>query len=135
MPANSVRPKKRPARTSTTAASVPITVAAVADSAAMRMLEHEGFRYEQYCDIFDGGPTMTAPTDQVRTIRDAVVAPVTAIVEDGGEEALIAAGRLADFRCVFGHATAGDAGITLTAATARDLRVAVGDEVALAGRG
>ena len=38
MPANAVRPVKRPARTSATAASVPSTVAAVADSAAMRRL-------------------------------------------------------------------------------------------------
>ena len=33
-----VRPRNRPARTSTTAASVPSTLAAVADSAAMRRL-------------------------------------------------------------------------------------------------
>ena len=32
--------------------------------AAMRMLEHEGFRFEGYLDIFDGGPTMTARTDE-----------------------------------------------------------------------
>ncbi|MGC8064296.1 arginine N-succinyltransferase, partial [Salmonella enterica] len=39
--------------------------------AAMRMLENEGFAYENYVDIFDGGPTMLAKTDQVRTIREA----------------------------------------------------------------
>ena len=36
--------------------------------AAMRMLEEEGFAYEGYVDIFDGGPTMTARTDRVRSI-------------------------------------------------------------------
>ncbi|NWN23137.1 arginine N-succinyltransferase, partial [Escherichia coli] len=30
--------------------------------AAMRMLESEGFAWERYVDIFDGGPTMTART-------------------------------------------------------------------------
>ncbi|WP_066488757.1 arginine N-succinyltransferase, partial [Sphingomonas sp. CCH9-F2] len=30
--------------------------------AAMRMLENEGFAFENYIDIFDGGPTMTART-------------------------------------------------------------------------
>ena len=35
--------------------------------AAMRMLESEGFAHEGYVDIFDGGPTMAAPTDQIRT--------------------------------------------------------------------
>ncbi len=33
--------------------------------AAMRMLEKEGFAYEGYVDIFDGGPTMIARTDDV----------------------------------------------------------------------
>ena len=31
----------------------------------------EGFVWEGYIDIFDGGPTMTAPTDQIRTVREA----------------------------------------------------------------
>jgi arginine N-succinyltransferase len=39
--------------------------------AAMRMLESEGFAFEGYLDIFDGGPTMTAQTDQVHSVRDA----------------------------------------------------------------
>ena len=39
--------------------------------AAMRMLENEGFAYEGYVDIFDGGPSMVARTDQVTTVRDA----------------------------------------------------------------
>ena len=30
-----------------------------------------GFAFDRYIDIFDGGPTVTAPTDQIRTIRDA----------------------------------------------------------------
>src|SRR3546814_19327350 len=36
--------------------------------AAMRMLENEGFAFEHYIDIFDGGPPMTARTDQVKSI-------------------------------------------------------------------
>ena len=31
--------------------------------AALRMLEQEGFTFDRYIDIFDGGPTVTAPTD------------------------------------------------------------------------
>ena len=37
--------------------------------AAMRMLENENFAFENYVDIFDGGPTMTARTDQVASVR------------------------------------------------------------------
>ena len=71
--------------------------------AAMRMLENEGFAFENYVDIFDGGPTMTARTDAVRSIREAREARVVAIDADGGEQALVAAGDLADFRCAYGE--------------------------------
>ena len=43
--------------------------------AAMRMLEQEGFIFDRYIDIFDGGPTVTAPTDQIRTVREASAKP------------------------------------------------------------
>ncbi|VVT08961.1 arginine succinyltransferase [Sphingomonas sp. EC-HK361] len=70
--------------------------------AAMRMLENEGFAFENYIDIFDGGPTMTARTDHVRTIRNARDARVEAIDRDGGVDSLVASGRLKDFRATFG---------------------------------
>ena len=70
--------------------------------AAMRMLENEGFAYENYVDIFDGGPTMTARTDRVRSIAAARESRVVAVDRDGGAEALIATGRLDRFRCAYG---------------------------------
>ena len=70
--------------------------------AAMRMLENEGFAFEKYIDIFDGGPTMTARIDAVRSIRDAKESAVVTCDRDGGAESLVAHGRLADFRCAFG---------------------------------
>jgi arginine N-succinyltransferase len=70
--------------------------------AAMRMLENEGFAFDGYVDIFDGGPTMTAKTDAVKTIRDACEATVVAIDRDGGNQALVATGALAEFRCAYG---------------------------------
>jgi arginine N-succinyltransferase len=98
--------------------------------AAMRMLEAEGFAYEGYVDIFDGGPTMTARTDQVRSIAEAQEAT---IVNDGlikGEKALIATGRLASFRCCYGHrAWREGGGIAIDPATAGLLEVAEGDTV------
>jgi arginine N-succinyltransferase len=98
--------------------------------AAMRMLENEGFAFENYVDIFDGGPTMTARTDQVASVRDAKHVEVTGILE-GGEDALIATGRLGDFRCCFGKAGAGG---TIDAETARILGVGKGDAISWIGR-
>ncbi len=82
--------------------------------AAMRMLENEGFAYENYVDIFDGGPTMLARTDAIRTIRKAKRARVAAIDQDGGEAALIAHGRLADFRCAYGTVRESAGGVVLS---------------------
>ena len=98
--------------------------------AAMRMLENEGFAFENYVDIFDGGPTMTARTDQVASIRDAKHVEVTGVAE-GGEDALIATGRLADFRCCFGKVGADG---TVDAETARILGVGKGDAISWIGR-
>ena len=61
--------------------------------AAMRMLENEGFSHEGYVDIFDGGPTMTARTDQVRSIREATPATLTGTDLDIGEKCLLATGN------------------------------------------
>jgi arginine N-succinyltransferase len=96
--------------------------------AAMRMLESEGFAFENYIDIFDGGPTMTARTDLVRTVREARAATVTEVAA-GGESAMLAAGRLADFRACFGKVTSSKDGVIIDPAAASVLGVSVGDEV------
>ena len=102
--------------------------------AAMRMLENEGFAYENYVDIFDGGPTMLAKTDQVRTIRDARTERVAAIDGDGGEPALISRGRLSDFRCTYGALQAREDGVVLAQETAAALGVAEGDTISHVAR-
>ncbi|OQW46254.1 MAG: arginine N-succinyltransferase [Proteobacteria bacterium SG_bin6] len=102
--------------------------------AAMRMLENEGFAFEKYIDIFDGGPTMTARTDQVRSVREATTSPVIAIDDDGGQSALVAAGRLGDFRCAYGTVRLAGDGVVLDTATAALLGVTVDDEVIHVGR-
>ncbi len=98
--------------------------------AAMRMLEEEGFAFENYVDIFDGGPTMTARTDQVASIAGAKHGEVSAIAETG-DDALVATGRLADFRCCFGKI---GNGATLDAEAAKLLGVGKGGEISWIGR-
>ncbi len=102
--------------------------------AAMRMLESENFVFDNYIDIFDGGPAMCAATDQIATICRAQDAVVKAI--DGGAQGdpqLICAGRLARFRCGIGHVTSGADGVSLDAGTAGLLGVSVGDTVTFVG--
>ncbi|MDG5487449.1 arginine N-succinyltransferase [Sphingomonas sp. BGYR3] len=102
--------------------------------AAMRMLENEGFAYERYVDIFDGGPTMTARTDQIRSVREAQEAAVTDIAASGGEPALVATGRLTDFRCCCGTLATTVDGVAVDAGTARLLGVEPGATVLYAER-
>ena len=97
--------------------------------AAMRMLENEGFSYENYVDIFDGGPTLTARTDSVASIAEAAALKVTDTRLSKGEKALIAAGRLANFRCCYGARAIEPAGIAIDAQSAELLRVRQGDTV------
>ncbi len=96
--------------------------------AAMRMLENEGFAFESYIDIFDGGPTMTARTDQVKTVREAQRATIAAI-GGGGEPALVATGRLHEFQSALAHLGQSDGGVVIDPVSAGALGLAVGDEI------
>lgn len=103
--------------------------------AAMRMLEHEGFRHDGYVDIFDGGPTMVAYTDSVTSVRDTLTARVTKVDASEGERAILATGRLGTFRACFGaRVLDGEGGIAIDSASADLLDVSEGDEVWSVGR-
>ncbi|RVQ66908.1 arginine N-succinyltransferase [Croceicoccus ponticola] len=102
---------------------------------AMRMLEEEGFAWENYIDIFDGGPTMTARTDNVRTISSAAQAIVAPDAADHGMKALVARGRLADFRCTMGDVEVrADGTLAIDQAAGDALHAQPGDTVSWAAR-
>ncbi len=101
--------------------------------AAMRMLENEGFAFESYIDIFDGGPTMTVRTDHVRTIREAQDSTVVGI-GDAGEASLVSVGTLAEFRACTGRVAAVEGGVTVEAEVASALRIEPGDTISHALR-
>ncbi len=98
--------------------------------AAMRMLEKEGFAYEGYVDIFDGGPTMLARTEQVISVRDAHHAALDGTDCEDGERALIATGQLSSFRSCYGErCEQNDGTLLIDAASAETLDVQAGDIV------
>jgi arginine N-succinyltransferase len=126
----------------------PIYVALLADSAAavmgqphptgraaLRMLEEEGFSYERYIDIFDGGPTVTASTDHIRTVRESVYETVEEIADGGKIRALVARGRLKEFAaCCASVKRLGRKGIAIDPEAAELLGVRIGDEVLVTKR-
>jgi len=103
--------------------------------AALRMLEQEGFTFDRYIDIFDGGPTVTAPTDQIRTIREARTETVAEIGEPGPAKMMVASGRLKDFRaCCASVKKVPKKGICIDREAAELLEVDVGDAVVMAAK-
>ena len=97
--------------------------------AAMRMLEKEGLRFEGYVDIFDGGPTMLARTDDVVSVAEAAPRTLGNAALDSGERALLATGHLTDFRCCYGARAVDGESIAIDSAGADILRVGEGDTV------
>ena len=90
---------------------------------AFDMLMTEGFHAGDYVDIFDGGPTVVADIDAVRTVRDARQV-VMAGVAAGGVRSLLAVGTGADFRVARGEV---DSGGRVDPALAVALGLRIGD--------
>lgn len=98
--------------------------------AAMRMLENEGLRYSGYVDIFDGGPTMSAPTDDVKSVKESEARDIASTDLAQGDRAILATGRLSTFRACYGaRALNEDGTIAIDSLTADILDVKSGDKV------
>jgi arginine N-succinyltransferase len=103
--------------------------------AALRMLETEGFSFDRYIDIFDGGPTVTAPTDQIRTVREAQTETIAEIGEAGSSRMMVAAGELKKFRAACASVKrVGKKGICIDREAASLLEVDVGDSVLMVAK-
>jgi arginine N-succinyltransferase len=82
--------------------------------AALKMLQAEGFVWECYIDIFDGGPTVTAPTDQIRSVREAEWVKVGGSHKDkGGKTMMVATGQLGSFAACWAQVQIDDRGEAL----------------------
>ena len=102
---------------------------------ALRMLEEEGFHYDRYIDIFDGGPTVIARTDAIRSVREAATETVQEIGDDGQTKVLAATGRLKDFKaCMATITRLPEKGVCIDREAAELLEVGVGDQILTVAR-
>ena len=103
--------------------------------AALKMLENENFDWDGYIDIFDGGPTVTARTDKIRTLVEADWVRV-ADTNGGGENTMmLATGVMHDFVACYSHATRNDHGELVIDAEAMEmLGIGPGDRVLAVAR-
>ena len=92
---------------------------------AYEMLITEGFHAGDYVDIFDGGPTVVADIDMVKTIREAERVEMAGVTENG-VRSLVAVGTGADFRVARGGV---DADGRVDAALAEALCLQIGDSM------
>lgn len=108
----------------------------VSGRAAMRMLEKEGFLFEKYVDIFDGGPTLTSATDEIATIRNAQDGNLIAISDEvrGGVDAIVTYGRNGEFRACYGIISTVEGGVVLDRVAANALGAAPGDHITYVAR-
>ena len=68
---------------------------------AKKFLEAEGFRYSGMIDIFDGGPSMSAPLIDLRTIKDSRRLVPVVSNKKLTLRALVSNDRIGGFRCIF----------------------------------
>jgi arginine N-succinyltransferase len=104
-----------------------------ADSArAVKNLEAEGFHFNQMVDIFDAGPVVSCPRDQIRTVRDSRRVVVDSIVDELSETAAehLIGTTTARFRaCKAPVQPVGNQGAKINQATAAALEVRIGDPI------
>lgn len=96
--------------------------------AAMRMLENENFSYDGYIDIFDGGPTMVAKTNDVTSIRNSKAESITAI-QEGEIKSIISSGALEKFQATYAMVTENEDGVTIDEQAAEMIGLGVGDTI------
>ena len=98
---------------------------------ARTVLEKEGFRYLNYIDIFDGGPTLECDIDRVRAIRKSRLVTTEAGETPPGDWplCLVANEQYHQFRALLVHADPDGDTLTLSARELDMLKCHAGDQV------
>lgn len=97
---------------------------------AMQMLEQEGFRYQGYIDVFDGGPTLQAERERIRSVRKSAKCKLTATQALEEKRCyMVSNTSLADFRVAFTNLLPAQDGAVLHPEAAQALRIKPGDEL------
>ena len=97
--------------------------------AARSMLETEGFRFHGLVDIFDAGPTVSCPRDEIRTVKEARELRVEIADSVGGDLALVSTSVLSRFRAVRAPVEFKEDRVLISADAARALKVDKGEIV------
>lgn len=102
--------------------------------AAMNILLREGFRFNNYVDIFDAGPTLEASQDNIQTINASQVFTLKNILDDIHGDLFLLANLKVDFRATLGNVIFDekDGSCSLNHDTAELLQLTCGDHIRIA---
>tara|TARA_B100001094_G_C18178088_1_gene799141 strand:- start:653 stop:1666 length:1014 start_codon:yes stop_codon:yes gene_type:complete len=98
---------------------------------ALKMLEQEGFTYQSYIDIFDGGPTIECELSRIKSVKESQVLQVEIAPEEGTQDLILSNLKLAGFRAVMDKARIhrDKNTVYISEKIARHLDVVTGDKV------
>ncbi len=102
--------------------------------AAMHILLKEGFRYNKYIDIFDGGPTLEVPQLKIKTIELSRVVTIKNISDEVSSPNYLLANTQLDFRATINSALVNKENSTciISKKTANLLQVQCGNQLRVA---
>lgn len=92
------------------------------------MLERENFRFQGLIDLFDAGPTVASPRDEITTVREARRMRLR-LGDVAGEEALVSTHEIGRFRAVRVPAAVEGETVMVSKEAAEALRVRPGEAV------
>ncbi|KTD82236.1 arginine N-succinyltransferase [Legionella waltersii] len=101
---------------------------------AMNILLHEGFRYNNYVDIFDAGPTIESPLKEIRTISLSRLMKIKSISDEASSHEYLLANTTVNFKATIGFAifNENDSSCIISKETAKLLEVTIGDHLRVA---
>lgn len=97
--------------------------------AALNMLLREGFQHTNYIDIFDGGPTIKAVRNKVRTIIESQTLIIKNIVDNIDSKPFILSNTALDFRATISTIVINNNTCSINKDTAALLQVKCGDTI------
>jgi len=105
-----------------------------ATAPALRMLEKEGFHYNDYVDIFDGGPTVEAYRDNIATIKNTRSLTISAFKDlpETKNKMLVSTTSLIDFKACLADVLIEGDGVVIDESLANILGVNIGDQLSIA---
>lgn len=101
---------------------------------AMNILLREGFRYNDYVDIFDAGPTIEAPLNSIKTIAQCHTMIVDTICDEVSQPACLLSHQQTEFQATIAPVICNDAKNTcsIDKKTAQLLQIDCGDQLQIA---